>query len=283
MLGKFSTILFKNFLIHFFFSSFSATLIIWMLVCLIWSQRSLRLSSTLLILFTLFYSSEAISTILFSISLIHSSASDILLLIPSRVFLISVIVLFISVCLFFNSSSSLLIDSYIFSILFSRFLIIFTIIILNSFSGSFPVSSSFICTCVSSLFLHLCSISLSFHYLFSYCVWGLLFPGFKESWILSLKKVEFFLPFGFCSSKVSPVVCVSFLLSEICVEFCLFVFPLMGKAEWDGNIVCWWLFVVVVVVVSMRCPAQGATGGWVMVGLVFKWFPLGEFSLFDTL
>ena len=42
-----------------------------------------------------------ISTILFSSSLIHSSASDILLLIPSRVFLISVIVLFVSVCLFF--------------------------------------------------------------------------------------------------------------------------------------------------------------------------------------
>ena len=32
----------------------------------------------------------------------------------------------------------------------------------------------------------------------------------------------------------------------------------------------------------MRGPAQGATGGWVMPGLVFKWFPLCEFSLFDT-
>ena len=32
----------------------------------------------------------------------------------------------------------------------------------------------------------------------------------------------------------------------------------------------------------MRHPAQGATGGWVMLGLVFKWFPLCEFSLFDT-
>ena len=29
-------------------------------------------------------------------------------------------------------------------------------------------------------------------------------------------------------------------------------------------------------------PAQGATAGWVMKGLVFKWFPLCEFSLFDT-
>ena len=32
----------------------------------------------------------------------------------------------------------------------------------------------------------------------------------------------------------------------------------------------------------MRCPAQGVTGDWVMPGLVFKWFPLCEFSVFDT-
>ena len=31
----------------------------------------------------------------------------------------------------------------------------------------------------------------------------------------------------------------------------------------------------------MRHPAQGATGGWVTSGLVFKWFLLCEFSLFD--
>jgi len=55
--------------------------------------------------------------------------------------------------------------------------------------------------CVSSLFLHLCSSSLPFHYLFlfffflTYFVWDLLFPGFK---------VEFILPFGFCSPKVLP-------------------------------------------------------------------------------
>ena len=70
-------------------------------------------------------------------------------------FLILVIVLFISVCLFFNSSRSLLIDSYIFSILFSRFLIIFTSIILNSFSDSLPISPFiYLDFCVSSLFLH---------------------------------------------------------------------------------------------------------------------------------
>ena len=115
MLGKFSTIISsKIFLYPFFFSSSSGTPITRMLVHLILSQRSLRLSSVLLILFTLFCSSEVISTILSSSSLIHSSASDILLLIPSRVCLISVIVLFVPVCLFFNSSRSLLIDSCIF-------------------------------------------------------------------------------------------------------------------------------------------------------------------------
>ena len=54
-----------------------------MLVHLLLSQLSLRLSSVLFILFTLFCSSELIPTILSSCSLIHSSASDILLLIPS--------------------------------------------------------------------------------------------------------------------------------------------------------------------------------------------------------
>ena len=112
MLGNFSTVISsKNVLIPFLFLFFFWDPIIQMLVCLILSQRSLRLSSVLFILFTLFCSSEVIFTILSSSSLIHSSASDILLLIPSRVFLISVIVLFVSVCLFFNSSRSLLIDS----------------------------------------------------------------------------------------------------------------------------------------------------------------------------
>ena len=33
-------------------------------------------------------------------------------------------------------------------------------------------------------------------------------------------------------------------------------------------------------VVWMRHPAQGATGDWVMLGLVFKWFPLCESHYF---
>ena len=99
VLGKFSTIISSNiFSDPFFFSSSSGTPIIQMLVRLVLSQRSLRLSSILFILFSLFYSSAVISIILSSSSLIHSSASIFLLLIPSSVFFISVIVLFISVC-----------------------------------------------------------------------------------------------------------------------------------------------------------------------------------------
>ena len=108
MLGKFSTIISsKIFSYPFFFSSSSSsgTPIIQILVSLRWFLRSLRLSSALFILFTLVCSLAIISTLLSS--LIRSSASDILLLIPYGVFLISVIVLFDSVYLFFNSSRSL--------------------------------------------------------------------------------------------------------------------------------------------------------------------------------
>ena len=58
------------------------------------------------------------------------------------------------------TSRSLLIDSCIFSILFSKFLIIFTIIILYSFSGSLPISSSFIWTSVFLLCSFICVVFL---------------------------------------------------------------------------------------------------------------------------
>jgi len=90
-----------------------------------------------------------------STSLTLSSASVILLLVPYRVLLISVIALFIIEWLFFIFSRSLLniycivsiLVSSLFicnSILFSRFWTICTIIILNSFSGRFHISSSFV-------------------------------------------------------------------------------------------------------------------------------------------
>ena len=107
MLRKFLTIISsKIFSDPFFFSSSSRTPVIQMLVYLILSQSSLRLSSFLFILFPLFCSSAVISNIVSSSLLIHSSVSVIQQLIPSRVCLISVIVFHL--CLFFISSRSLL-------------------------------------------------------------------------------------------------------------------------------------------------------------------------------
>ena len=101
MLVKSSTIIYSKIFSYplFFYSSYG-TPIIWMLMHLIWSQKLLRLSSALFILFTLFWFSEFIFTTLSSSSLILSSTSDILLLIPSRVFLISIIVLYVLCCVF---------------------------------------------------------------------------------------------------------------------------------------------------------------------------------------
>ena len=86
--------LLKYFLMVFLLSSYSGTPMIQMLGHLTLSQRSLRLSSFLLIFFSFFLSAPFISTILCSTSLILSSASVILLLVPSRMFFISFIALF---------------------------------------------------------------------------------------------------------------------------------------------------------------------------------------------
>ena len=64
ILGKFSTIISSNiFSVPFFFSSSSGTPIIRMLLHLMLSQRSLRLSSILFILFSLFCCAVVISTV----------------------------------------------------------------------------------------------------------------------------------------------------------------------------------------------------------------------------
>ena len=95
-LGKFSTIISSSiFSWSFFLSSSSGTPMIQMLGSLTLSQRCLRLSSFLLIRFSFFLSDSFISTILSSTSLILSYASIILLFVPSKVFLISFIALFI--------------------------------------------------------------------------------------------------------------------------------------------------------------------------------------------
>ena len=69
MLGKFSTIISSNiFSDPLLFSSSSGTPIIQMVVRLMLSQRSLRLSSILFILFSLFCSMTVISTIIFQVT-----------------------------------------------------------------------------------------------------------------------------------------------------------------------------------------------------------------------
>ena len=100
MLGKFLTIISNIFSYPFFFSS-SGIFIIQVLVHLMLSHRSLRLSSFLFILFSLFFYASVISTILSSISLIRFSASVILLPVPSSIFVIPITVLFIADHLFF--------------------------------------------------------------------------------------------------------------------------------------------------------------------------------------
>ena len=103
ILGKFSTISSSSiFSWPFFLSSFSRTPMIQMLGHLTLSQRSLRLSSFYLILFSFLLSASFIFTILSSTSLILSSAAIILLLVPFRVVLISLL------------HYSLLIDSFSF-------------------------------------------------------------------------------------------------------------------------------------------------------------------------
>ena len=88
--------------------SLSGTPIMWMLVHLMFSQRSLKLSLFLFFLSSLFCSTAVISTTLSFSSLILSFSSLILLLIHSSVFFISVTEFFNSVWLFFIFSSALL-------------------------------------------------------------------------------------------------------------------------------------------------------------------------------
>ena len=153
-----------------------------MLLHLMLSQRSLKLSSFLFILFSLFYSPLVISTIVSSNSLMHYTASIILLLVSSRVFLISVIVLSIVHCLLFNYPRSLLniffcifliCASSLFicsSILFSRLWIIFTNIALNSFAGRLLFPLHLFGLVGFTMFLHLLHISV-FTFCFIYCVY----------------------------------------------------------------------------------------------------------------
>ena len=90
--------LLKNILISFISLLLSRTCIIRMLVSFSLFQRPLKLSSVrfFFFFFTLFCSSEFASNILSSSTLIPSSVSGILLLVPYKIILLSIIVLFVS-------------------------------------------------------------------------------------------------------------------------------------------------------------------------------------------
>ena len=103
MLGKFLAIITSTIFSGLFYSIWHPY--VWLLVHLKLSHNSLRLSSFLFHLFSLYsYTVSVISTSLSSTSLIHYSASCVLLLFPSSKVFISVIVFCISACLIFKSS-----------------------------------------------------------------------------------------------------------------------------------------------------------------------------------
>ena len=185
------------------------------------SQRSLRLSSFVLILSSFF----PLCSIYFHhsfTSLILSSASAVLLLFPSRVLLIWVITLFIIGQLFFTSSRSLLNTSCIFSVLvsrlficnsiwFSRFWIIFTIIILNYFSGRLPISPSFVWFCGHLSCSFTCWIFLCLFILFRLLCLGWPFCMLE---VCGSSLLWRFLPVG----GVGWVACQGFLVREACIS-----------------------------------------------------------------
>ena len=190
LLGKFSTIISSNIFSYLFFSS-PGTPLIQMLVCLMLSQRSVRLFSFIFILFFQY------STMLQLFSTLNLPAYlSVLILIPVAYFLnfISVSMMFIVDFLFFISSRFLNV-SCIFSIhasilyicasiLFTRFWVIFTVITLNYFSGRFPIFSSSV---LSGGFYHVPSSAACFSvfsFCLIYCIWGLLSTSCKVVVIL---------------------------------------------------------------------------------------------------
>ena len=122
-----------------------------MFLCLVLLQNSLRLFSILYILFSFSCSLAIIHIIVSSSSVIGSSASVILSLIPSRVFSISGTVLFVAICSLVRlDPCSMLFAVYPFY--FEGFhlnfiLSLFAIITLNTFGDRLPIFYSFIWYC----------------------------------------------------------------------------------------------------------------------------------------
>ena len=132
ILGKFSTIISSSLFSWPFFLSSSRARMIRVLGRLTLSQRSLRLSSFLLLHSSFFLSSSFISTILSFTSLILSSASVILVnsrIFPPGCFWSRLLHYSLYIDSFFSPSRSLLNLSCIFSILVSRLFICDSILI----------------------------------------------------------------------------------------------------------------------------------------------------------
>ena len=145
IIGKFSDIISSNILSGPFSTSSFRTPITWILMHLILSQSSLKLSSFLFILFSFVF------FILFHSCEFHHSVFQLtypfFCLIDFAIdsFYCIFHLLHLPLCLFFISSGSSLNISCIFlvcaSILFPRFWILFTVITLNSFSGRLSIST----------------------------------------------------------------------------------------------------------------------------------------------
>ena len=188
----FNYYLLKYFLMVFLFVFFFWTPMIRMLGRLTLSQRSLRLSSFLLILFSFFlcflYFYHSIFHLTNPIFCLHYSTICCL----QSVFLSHLLRYSLYIDPFFISSRSLLNLSCIFSILvsrlficdfifISRFWIIFTIIIRNYLSDRLPISSSCLVWWVFILFLYLLCIPLCLHLVYI-AVFGVAFRYSGSLW-----------------------------------------------------------------------------------------------------
>ena len=138
--------------------------------------------------------------------------------------------LFIIVCLLFSSSRSLLIVSCIFSILFPRLWIIFTIITLNSFSGRLPISSSYVWSGGFLPCSFICCVFLCLLVLLNLLCFG---SPFRRLQVRSYHCFWCLPPVA----KVGSVGCVGFLVEGI--SACVLVDE-AGSCLSGGQVHIWW-------------------------------------------